>query len=511
MTLKSTTTLRKPSTDFAERLAAARLREANAPKEKWKPHAYQRKAMKFVLERLSAGLFLDPGLGKTSIVYGAVKVLKNEGLHEGTIVVAPRRPAVMVWRQEQEKWAEFADISVGLVHGAKREEIWDTPHDIYVVTYEGLIWLIETGRLKIALRRRKVRNIVFDELSKMKNTPTKRFKTIKDYLAKFDRRWGLTGSPAANGLMDLFGECYTLDLGRSLGKFITHYRFQYFDAYGDQMHPQFSPKPGAEEAIYARIANLALRIDAEDHLTLPKLISNRIIVDLPDKVREKYERMEEEFFTELDGQLFTADGAAALSQKCRQMASGALYEDRVDPLTGMPRTGKRKYAIIHDEKLEALEDLIDELNGQQLFVMYEYGHDLERILDRIGKDTPFIGGGTSDRKALEYEEAWNRGWIPTLLGHPASVGHGLNMQKSSANQIVMFSLTWNYEFYDQFIRRLRRQGNKASRVFVHHILTRRTVDEVVYAALQRKGALQARLHDALKNYRHDKKYSGLLA
>ncbi len=467
--------------------------------------------MKFVLERVSAGLFLDPGLGKTSITYGAVKILKNQGMHEGTLVVAPRRPAQMVWRQEQAKWAEFADISVGLVHGPKREEVWATPHDVYVTTYEGLLWLIDSGLLKKALRARKVRNIVFDELSKMKNTPTKRYKTIKPWLDKFDRRWGLTGSPAANGLMDLFGECYTLDLGKSLGPFITHYRFQYFDAFGDQMHPQFSPKPGAEEAIYARIANLALRIDGEDHLTLPKLIPNKIMVSLPNKARDIYEKMEEEFFTELDGQLFTAEGAAALSQKCRQLASGALYEDRVDPLTGMPRSGKRKYSILHDEKLDALEDLIDELNGKQLFISYEYGHDMERILARIGKDTPVIGGGTSDKKALEYEEAWNRGWIHNLLGHPASVGHGLNMQRSSASQIVFFSMTWNYEYYDQLIRRLRRQGNKASHVFVHHILTHNTVDSAVYAALQRKGALQTRLHDALKNYRHNRKYTGLLA
>lgn len=494
----------KPS--LAQRFAAKKV----GP-ESWKPHKYQQKAIRFILERLSAGLFLDPGLGKTSIVYAAIKVLKNQGLHEGTLVVAPRRPAVMVWRQERDRWLEFQDISVGLVHGPKREEVWAQDLDVYVTTYEGFLWLIKTGKLKAALRAKKIRNVVFDELSKMKNTPTIRYKTIKPWLAKFDRRWGLTGSPAANGLMDLFGECFTLDLGRSLGKFVTHYRFQYFDAYGDQMHPQFAPKPGAEEAIFARIANLALRIDAKDHLALPKLIPNKLFVDLEGKPRDKYDQMEAEFFAELDGQLFTADGAAALSQKCRQLASGALYEDRVDPLTGMPRTGKRKWSLVHEEKLDALEDLVDEMNGQQLFVMYEYGHTLQRIRERFGDDTPVIGGGTSDKKALEYEEAWNNGWITTLLGHPASVGHGLNLQRSNANQIAMFDLTWNYEYYDQFIRRLMRQGNKAARVFVHHVLARNTVDEVMYAALQRKGSLQDRLHDALKNYRHDRKYTGLLA
>jgi SNF2 family DNA or RNA helicase len=499
--LKSATPSRAPSISYEQRLAAARLSESGRAPVSWKPHSYQQKAMAFLLERLSAGLFLDPGLGKTSITYGAVKALKNAKMHEGTLVVAPRRPAVMVWRQEQSKWAEFADISVGLVHGPRREGVWDTPLDVYITTYDGLLWLIKTGRLKAALKARKVRNIVFDELSKMKNTGTMRFRTIKKFLASFDRRWGLTGSPAANGLLDLFGECYTLDLGNALGPFITHYRFQYFTAFGDEMHPQYVPKPGAEEVIFSRIGDLALRISGEEHLKLPKLIVNKLRVELPPAAREKYDHMEDEFLVELDGAMFTADGAAALSMKCRQMASGALYEDKIDPLTGVPRIGKRKYTVLHDEKIDALEELIDELNGQQLFVGYYFGHDMERIRERLGKDLPVIGGGTSDKKALEYEEAWNRGWIKTLLGHPSSVGHGLNMQGSSAGNIAMFSPTWNYEEYDQFIRRLRRQGNKALRIMLHQFCAADTVDDALYMAMARKGSLQDRLHSALQEYR----------
>jgi SNF2-related domain len=478
--------------------------------ESWKPHKYQTRALKFLLERLSAGLFLDPGLGKTSITYAAIKALKTQGLHEGTLVVAPRRPAVMVWRQEQARWKEFSEISVGLVHGSKRQAVLDQPLDVYVTTYDGLLWMIESGELKRMVRAGRIRNIVFDELSKVKNTHTKRFKLIKRVLHLFDRRWGLTGSPAANGLMDLFGECFSLDLGHALGKFITHFRAQYFDAFGDEMHPQYTPKPGAEEAIFARIANLALRIDAKDHLKLPTLIPHAIKVDLPDAVRAKYEMMEDELFVELDNQLFTANGAASLSMKCRQLASGALYEDRVDPETGQPRAGKRKYAILHDEKLDALGDLIDELQGQQLFIGYYFGHDLERIRARFG-DIPAIGGGTSDKRALEIEEAWNNGWITELLGQPASVGHGLNFQRSSAGHIAVFSPTWNYEEYDQFIRRLLRQGNKSLRIMLHQFMARDTVDEAVYIAMHRKGALQDRLHDALKNYHRKRKYTGLLA
>jgi SNF2-related domain len=495
---------------YAEKLTAKRLAPAKRVAESWKPHAYQEKALRFLLERRSAALFLSPGLGKTSITYAAVRVLKTQGLHEGTLVVAPRRPAVMVWRQEQAAWKEFEDISTTLVHGPKKDAAWEEQKDVYITTYDGLKWLVTTGRLKKALREGKVRNIVFDELSKMKNTGTARFKTIKPLLHLFDRRWGLTGSPAANGLLDLFGECFALDLGRALGKFITHYRFQFFTAFGDEMHPQWAAKPGAEEAIFARISDLAMRIDGNDHLKLPKLIPHRIMIDLPPKARAQYDEMEKEFMVELNDQLYTAQGAAALGMKCRQLAAGALYEDLVDPETGVPRTGKRKYAIVHDEKLDALEDLIDELQGQQLFIGYYFGHDRERILERIGKDTPCIGGGTSDKKSLEYEEAWNNGWISELMGHPSSVGHGLNFQRSSASQIAIFSPTWNYEEYDQFIRRLLRQGNKSARIMLHQFCARDTTDEVLYIAMHRKGALQDRLHDALKDYRHTRKYNGLL-
>lgn len=471
-------------------------------KKSWVPHTYQEKALRFILERRSAGLFLDPGLGKTSISYAGICALKRAKQPHRTLVVAPRRPAVMVWPEEQALWAEFEGLSVGLVHGPKRLDVWGEQHDVYVVTYDGLVWLIKTGLLLKALRSKKIANLVLDELSKVKNTHTQRFKSLKKVLHLFERRWGLTGSPAANGLMDLFGECYALDLGASLGKFITHYRAQYFDAVGpDPRFPVYAPKPGAEDSIFARLKNVALRIDAEDHVKMPKLIPNTIYIDLPPKALAAYKRMEEEFFLNLDNEVFTADNAAALSQKCRQIAAGALYEDRIDPLTGVPRVGKRKFAVLHEEKLDALEDLFDELNGQPLFVGYYYGHDLAQIRKRFGADTPFIGGGTSDKESLRLQSAWNAGDLPLLLGQPDSVGHGLNLQRGNADQICFYSMTWNFEHSDQFIRRLRRQGNEARQVFVHYIMARNTVDALILSALKRKGSTQQRLHDALKDYR----------
>lgn len=490
--LKSRTPLKKPSA---------------SSKRRWFEHAhdYQLRALEFMLARTAAGLFLDPGLGKTSITYAAVSTLKRNKLPHGTLVVAPRRPALMVWPQEHQEWADFSDLSVGVMAGLterKRAEVWDQQHDVYVIGYEGFVWLIKTKRISLReLKKRGIVNLVFDELSKMKNTRTLRAKTIKKILHFFQRRWGLTGSPAANGLMDLFGECYALDMGETLGQYITHYRARYFQAFGDPRYPSYDLRPGAEEEIYARLGGLAIRIDAEDHLKMPKLFTNKIVFDLPSEVAPHYRTMEEEFFAALpDGDTITASHAGALVHKLRQMAGGALYEDPVDPVTGIPRTGKRQFKVLHQEKVDALEELIDELNGQQVLVMYYYGHDLAQIYKRFG-ELPTIGGGTSDKKALEYQEQWNRRHLRVLLAHPDSVGHGLNLQKGGASQIAVYSMPhYNLEYYDQFIRRLRRQGNTAPRVFVHHLLARNTIDNAVFAALKNKGSMQKRLHDALKEY-----------
>lgn len=462
---------------------------------KYAPHAYQRKAIKFLIERGGAGLFMDPGLGKTSITLAALKVLMQQKLSTGALVIAPLRPAYEVWPREVAKWADFAHFKVKLLHGPYKVAAANERADIYVMNYEGLEWAVKSGVLRKLIK--KVDTIVFDELHKLKHTHTARFKYIKPYLNLFARRWGLTGSPAANGLMDLFGQCYCLDMGRSLGPFITHYRMQYFyqTGYGGY---EWAIQHGAADKIYARIKPLVLRMAAEDYLDMPELINNDIMVELPPKARKTYNEMYEQELAVLENlKTVTAANAAGAMNKCRQIINGGLYTDReIDATTGAV-SAEREPAIVHNAKTEALADLVDELQGEPLLVAYEFKHDLERILAELGKGTPWIGGGTSPKKVSEYMAAWNAGELPVLLAQPQSIAHGVNLQGSNAHNICWYGVPWNLEYYDQFIARLRRQGNTAKRIINHRILARNTIDEKVVKLLSVKEWNQQALFTAL--------------
>ncbi len=492
-TRKSTTTRRKPSPPSG--------------KESWKPHKGQKLALKYILERDAAALFLDPGFGKTSISYAALRVLKNEGLLKGALVVAPRRPAVGTWPDEQQRWAEFEGLDVVLLRGPKRDQLAREHHDVYITTYEGLDWMIKQGHLQFLLKKKFLCTLILDELSKVKNHSSLRHKNISTWGDRFKRRWGLTGSPASNGLLNLFGEMYILDSGRSLGKFYTHYRAMFFTPVNpDADFPRWEPAAGAEQLIFDRIAGTALRLDARDYYTMPTVVPNLIKGELDPKARRIYDTMEEEMIAFLDDEnIITAVTAGAASMKCQQLASGAVYEDKVDPVTGLPRTGARKWDRVHDEKLELLEELIDQLEGQQLLIAYWFGHDLERLRPLLkkcyGEDIPAIAG-LSDKRAVAVEKAWNAREIPAMLCQPASVGHGMNFQRGDAYNLCWFSLpNYDFELYDQFNRRLVRQGNKAKNVFIHHLIIKDTVDELEYAAMNSKRRGQDRLFDALKTYR----------
>lgn len=514
MTSKSMTTVTKRSAPSSKPMPKPLPKPMPPPsatksgKQRWAPHAYQKRAVKFLLEHGSAALFLDPGLGKTSVTIAACKVLMKEGTMRGALVVAPLRPAQTTWPKEIDKWDDFKDMDLVVLHGAKFDKLVREKHDIYVINYEGLgklfsrrkvgkVWRYEMTDAGKALMG-NVDTLVWDELSKMKNAGTLRYTLIKPWLKKFLRRWGLTGSPASNGLLDLFGQCYVLDEGRSLGPFVTHYRHNYFLP-TDTMGYNWRPKEGAEEAIYERLRPLALRMDADDYLTLPKQFDHAIKFDLPPAVRKQYDELENELLTLVEDEVVSAANMASANSKCRQVCSGAIYMHDIDPITGAPRQRKsdRTWAILHDEKLDALEGLIDELQGQQLLVAYDFNHDLDRLLKRFPK-TPFIGGGVSTARGAELEAAWNRGELPLLFGHPASIGHGLNLQESNAHHIAWFTLTWDFELYDQFNRRLRRQGNSADYLHVYQFMARDSVEESVAYALRRKFKTQKLLLDALK-------------
>lgn len=476
----------------------------------WTPHAYQKKAVKFLLEHAAGALFLDPGLGKTSITLATIKMLKQKKVLDKVLLIAPLRVCYSVWPKEVDKWSDFNGIKVVVLHGPNKDELLKVEADVYVINPEGLEWLLQvkktktpTGKTKVDvdLRRWKALGfdtLVVDELSKFKHTNTNRFKAIKLVLNTFRRRWGLTGSPASNGLLDLFGQCFILDQGRTLGPYISHYRMKYFVPSHDGF--SWNIREGAEQEIYERLNPLALRMAADDYLDMPTLIENNIRVDLPEPVRVVYDQLEDDLIAKLNDKVVVASNAAAASMKCRQVANGGIYIDpEVESLVKLPKS-KREWVNLHTEKVDVLADLIEELQGSPILVAYDFEHDLDRLRERLGQDVPYIGGGVSAKRSAELEKAWNAGHLPVLLGHPQAMAHGLNLQEVG-HHVCWHSLTWDFELYDQFIRRVLRQGNKSKKVFVHHIMARGTVDEVVLAAVKSKRKGQNALFDALKKLR----------
>lgn len=454
----------------------------------YKPHKYQEKAIQFVVERSEAGLFLDPGLGKTSIMLAALKILRRVDFVKTMLVVAPLRPCYGVWPKEVKKWSDFENLSVGVLHGAQKEKVLREKHQIYVINSEGLQWL--SGKLRGESFPFDI--LVVDESSKFKAVNTQRFKTLKQLLPKFKRRYILTGTPAPNSLMDLFGQVLIMDLGKTFGPYVTKFREEYFHRTGFGGYT-WTLKPDGMQAIHDRLAPKVLRMSAEDYLELPELIIEDIVVELPPKVMLMYKQLENELRLDfLEGRVSAVNSAVA-SMKCRQIANGGIYLDGV-----ADDAGNRAWKHLHDAKIDAVEDLIEELAGQPALIAYEFKHDLERLLKLLGKDTPYIGGGVSGAQSDKHVDAWNRGELKALLGHPQSMAHGLNMQQKG-RAIIWAALPWSLELYDQFIRRVWRQGQK-ERVFVYRIIAKGTVDEAIVKALSSKDRSQQALFNALKDY-----------
>lgn len=507
MTSKSTLMVPKRS----QRLnGTSKPAEASGP-QPWIPEEYQLQGVQFLLEHAAAGIFLDPGLRKTSITLAAIKILKREKLLDRVLIIAPLRVCYSVWPKEVAKWKDFAYLRVEILHGKDKEEALKRDADIYLINPEGLEWLFgvtkakQPGKkkavIKYDLTRFKQLNadtLVVDEISKFKHASSDRFQMLKPLLPKFARRWGLTGSPASNGLMDLFGIMYVIDLGRALGQFITHYRAAYFTPTGYGGYTWVLQKD-ADVAIYDRIAPSVFRLADEDYLKLPQLVENVIKLELPPKVRKMYDELEEEFLLSLDEGIITAANAGAASTKLCQIANGGLFLQQYVDDEGR-KASKREWVDLHTEKIEAVQDLLEELGGSPAIITYDFEHDLARLVKALGKDTAVIGGGISPKKSDLIVDAWNRGELPYLLGHPASMGHGLNMQDGNAQHVIWHSMTWDYELYDQLIRRLRRSGNKADRIFVHHLIMKDTVDEAKLLAMRRKKNTQGGLLDAMKEY-----------
>jgi len=471
----------------------------------WQPNKLQQSALRFLADHINAcGLLLDPGVGKTSVALKLVTLLQQTKRVRRALVLAPLRVCYEVWPSEVRKWKSFAHLKTCILHGDKKNKILEeqAAHaDLLLLNYEGLSWFLLEHRGII--KKLQIDLLVIDESSKLKDTHTLRYRTLKSFLPQFSMRWILTGSPTPQSLLDLFGQAYAMDLGATFGPYITHYRNQYFYPSGYQLH-DWTLQPGAARKIYQRASQRMMRLESSDYCKLPRRIDNYIKVTLPAPARAAYDTLERDFLLWLSsGESVTVLTAATASNKLRQLANGAIYLDDANAESDTVHTRhQRSWAPIHRAKIDALQDLLSELQGVPLLVAYEFTHDrlhLEQRL-RLGQ-LPALHGGQSMQQGKELIAQWNNSQLPVLLAQSQTAALGLNLQAGAGNHICWFGLTWNYETYDQLIRRLVRQGSQHQRVFVHHLIAQDTVDELLVQVLANKRDRQQEFFDALNQYR----------
>ncbi len=443
-------------------------------------HGYQRYAADFIVEHSASAILLDCGCGKTIITLTAIEALLRDRFEiSRVLVICPIRVA-QVWAEELSKWSHLRGLRYSIAVGteSQRRYALGVDADIYIVNRDVVPWLVENyaGNWRWDM-------LVLDELSSFKNPQAKRFKALLKVRPKVRRIVGLTGTPSSNGLMDLWAEYRLLDLGDRLGKFIGGYRSQYFrpDKTNGIIVYSYKPLPGAEEQIYKRIADMTVSIRCTDVLQMPELISVPHEVSMSSQEQDVYKKLKRDLVLSLPDGEVTAANAASLSGKLSQMSNGAVYSD----------TGET--VLIHNRKLDALEDLVEAANGKPILVAYWYKHDYDRITERLRS----IGIRYAKIDTEESIQRWNRKMIPVGLIHPASAGHGLNLQ-AGGSTLIWFGLTWSLELYIQTNARLWRQGQVSSTVVIQHIITKGTVDERILKALESKEVTQDSLMEAVK-------------
>lgn len=447
----------------------------------FRPHAYQEYAIDYIKTHPAAAILLGCGCGKTVIALTAIDDMLHDSFEiRKILIVAPIRVAQASWPDEIRKWDHLSDIRFSVAVGTRQQRLAALKADaeVYIINRENLPWLVEDSGLPFDYDM-----CVLDELSGFKNWQSKRFRAFMKVRPKLKRVVGMTGTPSSNGLMDLFAEYRCLDMGERLGRFIGRYREAYFtpDRRNGNIIYSYRPLPGAEEEIYSRIGDITISMKSADHLRMPDLIVSERTVTLSGPERAKYDDLKKDLILQLPGGEVTAANAAALSGKLSQLANGAVYSD------------EGGYTVIHDRKLDALEDIIESMNSSPLLVAYWYRHDLERISERLHKlHIPF-----SLLDTPEDIRRWNSGEYPVMLIHPASAGHGLNLQQGGST-IAWFSLPWSLELYTQTVDRLYRQGQRSGTVSVIHITAKDTIDGRIVKALKDKDAVQSALIDAVK-------------
>ena len=414
-------------------------------------------------------------LGKTVLTLTALNNLLFDSfeIHK-ILIIAPLRVARDTWPAEIEKWDHLKDLRYSVALGSEKERkaAFMIKADIYIINRENVKWLVEDSSLPFDFD-----TLIIDELSSFKNHQAKRFRSLMKVRPKIKRIVGLTGTPASNGLIDLWAEFRLLDMGQRIGRFIGKYRDDYFvpDKRNQQVIFSYKPKPGAEEEIYKKISDITISMKGSDYIKLPELVINEVQVNLSEKEMKIIDDMKKELVTKIKDDEITASNAAALSTKLLQMANGAVYGEAGEVIN------------IHERKLDALEDLIESANGKPVLISYWFKHDMKRISERFSVET---------LDSADSIKRWNKGEIPVAIIHPASAGHGLNLQ-TGGSTLIWFGLTWSLELYQQTNARLWRQGQKDT-VVIHHIISKGTIDERVMKALKNKDNTQAALIDAVK-------------
>lgn len=442
----------------------------------FKPHDYQAFAIDYIETHPVAAVLLDMGLGKTVISLTAIAdLLFDSFLAHRILVVAPLRVARDTWPAELEKWSHLKHLTFSVAVGSVKERraALMTTADITIINRKNLQWLIEDSNLSFDYDM-----VVIDELSSFKNHQSKRFRCLMKVRPKVKRIIGLTGTPSSNGLMDLWAEFRLLDMGKRLGRFITEYRNNYFtpDKRNSMIIYSYKPQPYAEELIYRQISDITIFMKSTDHLQMPELISSQYEVKLSKEERQHYEELKKDLVLQLPDGEVTAANAASLTGKLSQLANGAIYADTGDTIE------------FHDRKLDALEDILEAANGKPFLVAYWFKHDLERIKRR------FTVREIKERRDITD---WNTEKIPVAVIHPASAGHGLNLQ-AGGSTLIWFGLTWSLELYQQTNARLWRQGQTSGTVVIEHTITKGTIDERILKALSQKELTQTALIDAVK-------------
>ena len=438
-------------------------------------HNYQNYAKDFILAHKVSALFLDCGLGKTITTLTAINELMYDSFEiSKVLIIAPLRVAQSTWKDEIEKWDHLNFLRYSIVVGDEKERLKALKQnsDIYIINRENVDWLVTKSGIDFNFDM-----LVIDELSSFKSHTSKRFKSLLKIRPYFERVVGLTGTPSSNGLMDLWAEFRVLDLGERLGRYITHYRNEYFlpDKRNGAVIFSYKPQPNAEERIYRRLADMTISMKSTEYLKMPELILNELEINLDEEDQMKYKKFKKEMVMTIQEKEIDAINAASLSNKLIQLANGSIYDE------------DKKFYKVHNKKLDKLEEIIESANGKPVLVAYWFKADKERIEKRFK---------VREIKTADDIKQWNMGMINLALIHPASAGHGLNLQ-SGGFTLVWFSLTWSLELYQQTNARLYRQGQKDT-VVIHHLITKNTIDEDIMKSLKRKDKTQEALMRAVK-------------